>query len=128
MSTKQQIIRRMYIVGFVSSILLTIAAFMVVNLHISTDHQTLSDQMVIGILMILAVIQLFVQLFFFLHLGKESKPRLNLMAFLFMTLVVGIIVLGSLWIMKNLDYNMSHNPTIEKSIIQDEGIHHEHQD
>ncbi len=126
MSTKQQKIRRMYIIGFVSSIVLTIIAFMIVNLHLSTNPQTPSSQVVVGILMFLAVAQLFVQLFFFLHLGKESKPRLNLMAFLFMTLVVGIIVLGSLWIMKNLDYHMSHNPNIEKMIIQDEGIRHEH--
>lgn len=126
MSNIQRKILRMYIIGFVSSIVLTILAFSLVNLHLATLHHTPTDQILLPALIVLAIVQLLVQLFFFLHLGKEPKPRLNLMAFLFMVLVVGIIVIGSLWIMKNLDYNMSHGPMIEKSIIKDEGIHHEH--
>jgi cytochrome o ubiquinol oxidase operon protein cyoD len=66
----------------------------------------LAGQTLVLVIVGLAVVQLLVQLIFFLHLGKESKPRLNLTIFAFMLLVVGIVAIGSLWIMHNLDYNM----------------------
>ena len=90
-----------YITGFVFSLLLTVLAYLVVVNDIVAAH------FIIPAIVVLAVAQLVVQLVFFLHLGRETKPRWNLMAFLFMLLVVFIVVVGSLWIMKNLDYNMS---------------------
>ncbi|MDO8335971.1 MAG: cytochrome o ubiquinol oxidase subunit IV [Candidatus Saccharibacteria bacterium] len=122
MSTYKQT-RRSYIIGYILSIVFTIAAFTVVGLHLSTHHQMPSDQMVMASLMVFAVCQLIVQVIFFLHLGKEPKPRLNLLAFLFMIMVIVIIVFGSLWIMKNLNYHMLHGTDVDKYIIQDEGIH-----
>jgi cytochrome o ubiquinol oxidase operon protein cyoD len=89
-----------YLVGFVASIVLTLVAYFAV-----TDH-LLADEMLVGTIASLGIIQAFIQLFCFLHLGEESKPRWNLLTFLFMTLVVLIIVFGSLWIMKNLAYNV----------------------
>jgi cytochrome o ubiquinol oxidase operon protein cyoD len=77
---------------------------------------------VLAIINGLAVVQLFVQLYFFLHMGDESKPRWNLMAFLFMLLVLVIVVFGSLWIMKNLDYHMSPSDT-SNYMMHEEGIH-----
>lgn len=116
--------RNMYIIGFASSIVLTVIAFGATALHSETHHAIPHHDVIVPILLGLAVIQLFVQIIFFLHLGKESKPRLNLMAFLFMILVVVIVVFGSLWIMQNLDYNMQHDPNIDEKIIKDEGMHH----
>ncbi len=116
-------IRRSYIIGYAVSIVLTIAAFAVVAIHLSTHHQMPTDQQVIACLVSLAIAQLVAQVLFFLHLGKEPKPRLNLMAFLFMILVVVIIVFGSLWIMSNLNYHMLHDPNVDKYIIHNEGIH-----
>ena len=46
-----------------------------------------------------------IQLVFFLHLGMESKPHWNTIAFLFMALVMLVVIGGSLWIMYNLNYN-----------------------
>jgi cytochrome o ubiquinol oxidase operon protein cyoD len=69
-------------------------------------HHLLPLNLTIIAVVILAVMQLLVQLVFFLHLGGESKPRWNLMAFMFTLLVVAILVAGTLWIMYNLDYNM----------------------
>lgn len=89
-----------YRVGFILSLVLTFVAFWLVM------GTNLSGHTLIGTLMILAVAQLYVQLHFFIHLGQETKPRWNLLAFLFMLLVVLIIVVGSLWIMDNLNYNM----------------------
>jgi heme/copper-type cytochrome/quinol oxidase subunit 4 len=67
-----------------------------------------------------------VQLFFFLHIGRESKPRLNAAAFLFATLVVTILVAGSLWIMDNLNYHHGAHEhktpaEVDEHIIHDEG-------
>ncbi len=90
-----------YTVGYVLSLALTFAAFATVTAFRMTD-----DVVVIAIIVGLAVLQLFVQLVYFLHLGDESKPRWNLISLLFALLVVGIVVIGSLWIMNNLNYNM----------------------
>lgn len=68
-----------------------------------------------------AISQLLVQLIFFLHLGRGSNVRWNILVFLFATLVILIVVIGSLWIMNNLDYNMGGHD-MENEIIKDEGI------
>ena len=91
----------MYIVGFVLSLALTTAAYIVVT------QKLLNDSELITALITLAIAQVLVQLFFFLHLGRETKPRWRLVVFLFMLLVLGIVVIGSLWIMQNLDYHMT---------------------
>lgn len=88
-----------YIIGFVLSIALTLAAYFTVT------ENLVSGWTLMFILIELAVVQLMVQLFLFLHLGRENRPWWNLQMFLFAVLVVGIVVIGSIWIMKNLDYN-----------------------
>jgi len=89
-----------YIVGFVLSLITTlISYYLVVN-------QLWPKEMLIYIVMGIAVLQLVIQLVFFLHLGRGS--RWKLVTFAFAVLVVLIVVVGSLWIMHNLDYNMMH--------------------
>ncbi|WP_116964595.1 cytochrome o ubiquinol oxidase subunit IV [Fastidiosibacter lacustris] len=88
-----------YITGFLLSVIITIIAFCIVGfktfppigLYISVS--------------ILAFIQLYVQLVFFLHLSTDSKARWNLISFVFAVIVVLILVIGTLWIMFNL-YSM----------------------
>lgn len=87
-----------YVLGFIMSILLTLAAYYLVVGHFLTDW--VLDYAIVS----LSVVQILVQLLFFLHLGNEPKPYWNLLVFLFMVLVVAIIVIGSLWIMYELDY------------------------
>lgn len=89
-----------YITGFALSLCLTTAAYLLVVNHMLSGRQLALS------LAGLAVAQLLVQLLFFLHLGRESKPRWKLLVFWFMLLVLGILVVGSLWIMRNLDYHM----------------------
>lgn len=104
-----------YTVGFVLSLILTLAAyFTVVN-------DILSGRTVVIVIAGLAVAQLLVQLVFFLHLHRESKPRLNLLVFSFMLMVVGIVVIGSLWIMENLNYNMLPHEA-DEYLLEEEGI------
>lgn len=105
-----------YVIGFVSSLVLTLAAYTLVS------HRSLMGNGLIAAILVLATVQLVIQLIFFLHLGRESKPQWNLVFFSFMFLVVGILVIGSVWIMDHLNYNtMSPNAT-DTYIIHDEGI------
>jgi len=105
-----------YISGFILSVGLTLVAYFAVA------DQWLSGTGLITFIVSLAVVQLIVQLFFFLHLGSESKPRWNLTIFLFMLLVVVIIVFGSIWVMNHLNYNMATPSDTDAHIIQDEGF------
>jgi cytochrome o ubiquinol oxidase operon protein cyoD len=90
-----------YVTGFGCSIVLTLAAYLLVI------HQLFSRQILIALVIGLALVQFIVQLLFFLHLGTETKPRWKLFVFLFMVMVVAILVFGSLWIMSNLNYRMT---------------------
>jgi cytochrome o ubiquinol oxidase operon protein cyoD len=91
---------RNYVIGFILSIALTLAAYLPVHYH------TLSKGVLVALITTLAIIQFVVQMLFFLHLNQETRPRWRLLAMLFMLIVVGILVFGSLWIMNNLNYNM----------------------
>ncbi len=86
-----------YIIGFLLSLVLTFSAYFLVTQQILTGWNLILTIAFLGIL------QMIVQLLFFLHMGVEKKPRWNLQSFLFMALVVVILVSGSLWIMYNLD-------------------------
>jgi cytochrome o ubiquinol oxidase subunit IV len=105
-----------YTIGFVLSVALTLAAYF------TFVNRSLPEPLLVTVIVGLAIAQLLVQLIFFLHLGKESRPRWNLIVFMFMVLVLVIIVFGSLWIMNNLDYNMMSPRETDAHIMQDEGI------
>lgn len=105
-----------YIVGFVLSVVATIIAYLFVVNHVWPM------QVLVYVIMGLAVVQLTVQVVFFLHIGRGS--RLKLVTFGFALLVILIVVVGSIWIMNNLDYNMMHmtHDEIEIYLKQHEGI------
>jgi cytochrome o ubiquinol oxidase operon protein cyoD len=90
-----------YIAGFVGSITLTLAAYLLVT------HSSYSKGFIMIVLTVLAIVQFVVQMVLFLHVGAERKPRWKLAVMLMMLSVVLILVFGSLWIMNNLDYRMS---------------------
>lgn len=114
-----------YIIGFVLSLILTLSAYLLILNHVNSGHLSYSHDSLILMVMGLAVAQFIVQAMFFLHVGKEPKPRWNLMVFLFTVMVVLIIVLGSLWIMANLNrYHIHRLPPeeIKNYLIEDEGF------
>jgi len=86
--------------GFIVSLVLTTAAYFIVVEHL------LARWVLLAALVGLSAIQALFQLVLFLHLGIESKPRWNLMIFLFMVLIIVILLGGSMWIMYSLNYNM----------------------
>ena len=93
-----------YVVGFILAVALTLIAYLAVTNHWATGGT------LFALIMGLAAVQLGVQLVFFLHLGREKQSHWNVVAFLFMLMVLVIIVGGSLWIMDNLSYNMQMTP------------------
>jgi cytochrome o ubiquinol oxidase operon protein cyoD len=104
-----------YISGFVLSILFTLAAYLLVV------HHYLSGWYLIAAILGLAIVQLFVQLVFFLHFGRGSKPRWNIPVFCLMLLFLFIVVIGSLWIMHNLNYRMMSSPEEVNQYIESQG-------
>lgn len=89
-----------YVIGFLLSLLITLGAYFMVTGHV---FMGVGLGTVLGIL---AISQAVVQLYLFLHLDNESRPRLKFLSLIFMLLVLVIVVAGSLWIMYHLNYNM----------------------
>lgn len=90
-----------YVSGYILCLALTVSAYLLVTRHVA--HGTA----IIAAVIALALLQFMVQLLFFLHLGRETRPRWRLVVFLLMLTVICILVFGSLWIMSNLNYRMT---------------------
>jgi cytochrome o ubiquinol oxidase subunit IV len=89
-----------YAFGFFVCIVLTLASYFVKQEHL------FSGPSLFIALVLLGLVQAVIQLFLFLHIADEPKPRYNLVVFLFMLLVLTIIFFGTLWIMYNLNYRI----------------------
>lgn len=87
-----------YVIGFGLSVITTVVAYLLVV------HAVWPKEALVYCVLGLAVVQLIVQVVFFLHIGRGSHWKL--ITFLFTILVVGVVVVGSVWIMNNLNYNM----------------------
>jgi cytochrome o ubiquinol oxidase operon protein cyoD len=98
-----------YVTGFIISILLTLAPYFAYQEHVWSGHKVFSHEFLYIAIVVFAILQLFVQLFFFLHVGREQKPRWNLAALCFAGIVVFILVGGTLWIMNNLQHGSMDN-------------------
>lgn len=90
-------------IAFVISLMLVVAVYRIVV------HYELTQGLLVATICILAFLQVVAQLFFFFHLGLESKPRWGMITFLFTLLIAIIVIGGSLWIMSNLNYNLMPN-------------------
>lgn len=90
-----------YVLGFTLAIILTVIAFALVNFRLLSNSYTYTS------LGVLAFLQLFVQSVCFLRLNNQGEGKWNLLPFLFTLMIIAIFVGGSLWIMYNLNYNMT---------------------
>lgn len=104
-----------YVVGFVLSLVTTLTAYGIV-----VKHWLTGNGLVLALLS-LALAQFVVQLLFFLHVGRETKPRWRFIMLLLALLVVLIVVLGSIWIMYNLNYRMMPGE-MEEYLRQQDGL------
>jgi len=90
-----------YVIGFLLSLVFTVIPYYLVV------YKSFSAHILLGWIIAFAFLQMAIQLIFFLHLGREKKPRFNLF---FLTSTGGIILLvvvGSIWIMAHLSHHMS---------------------
>ena len=90
-----------YLIGLIICSILTIIAFWTV---MSGAFSKLS---MFVIIYLAACIQFVVQLICFLRLNTQTEQsRNNVMSLIFTIVILTSIIVGSLWIMWNLDYNM----------------------
>ena len=89
-----------YVTGFILAVILTVIPFALVMTH------AMSPGGILGVVAVLAFIQVIVHLVYFLHMNGSSAQRWNVMAFVFAVLVVGILIVGTVWIMENVSFNM----------------------
>lgn len=90
-----------YIYGFTGALILSVLGYiMVVGNWFNSASSTMAA------LLLLAAVQLFVQLVCFLHLGIHKRSLLRTVSIEFTIVMMLVIVIGSIWVMRNLDYRM----------------------
>lgn len=104
-----------YVVGFLLSLICTfIPYYMVV-------HQTVTGTVLLGTILGFAVVQMLIQVIFFLHIGRGKKPNWNVYFLISTVGIIVAVVFGSIFIMHNLHYNMSPDAEVKK-LVAGEGI------
>lgn len=89
-----------YLIGLALAVLLTAIPFALVATG------ALPRQTTLILIALLAIMQIFVHLTFFLHIDFKTTPRENLVALAFALVLIFIMVGGSLWIMFDLYHRM----------------------
>lgn len=105
-----------YITGFILSLLVTCISFGLVWAHLGKDHALISHSLLAIFVLTLAIVQLAVQLVYFLHVGRESKVR-DILSLILAGFLIAFIVIGSLWIMANLTFNhdLPHEDSVKRN-------------
>ena len=91
---------RGYCIGFGLAVLLTVAAFVLPSLGL------VYGPAIPVALVALAIGQMGVHLVFFLHITTGPDNVNNVLALAFGLLIVGLVLVGSIWIMAHLDHTM----------------------
>lgn len=103
-----------YTAGFFLSLVLTGLSFGAVM------SGAVPHQMILPAIVVLAVVQLLVQLILFLHLGSAPDQRSNTVIFVLTGMLIAIVVAGSLWVMHNANVNMMPmQMTMERALAKD---------
>lgn len=90
-----------YVTGLIVCVLLTLLSFWVVMAENLTKWQ------IFAVIYTSATIQFIVQLVCFIRLNTQTEQsRNNVMALVFTAVILTSIIVGSLWIMSNLNYRM----------------------
>lgn len=92
--------RRIYLIGFLLSVVLTAIPFWMVM------SGTFGPQVTIVAIVAAAVVQILVHTVCFLHVNTSSEGGWTLLAYIFTAVIVLIVISGSLWIMYHLNVNM----------------------
>ncbi|EIT86980.1 cytochrome o quinol oxidase subunit IV [Fictibacillus macauensis ZFHKF-1] len=84
---------KLYVMGFVLSLILTVIPLWLVVQHV------FAKGMLTIVITAIAVGQLLIQLFCFMHIKDGEKPRYHAIALVLGAVIVFTIVAGSIWIM-----------------------------
>ena len=101
-----------YVVGLGLAILLTGVSFWVASTG------TLWGPGVAAGLVVLAIAQMGIHLVFFLHITSGPDNTNNVLALAFGVLIVFLVMIGTIWIMANMNMNMSPGPEITNLQMQ----------
>ncbi len=94
--------------GSVGSYLVELALATLLTVVVRVARTTLVWEPSIPVaLVVLAVAQMEVHLVFFIHITSSSDNVNNAMAVAFGVLIVLLVIVGSLWIMANMNHNMA---------------------
>ena len=93
-----------YTAGLGLAVLLTIVSFVVAQTNLLWP-----PGIPVG-LIVLAIAQIGVHLVFFLHIGTGPDHTNNVVALAFGVLIVFLVIVGSVWIIANLNWNMMDMP------------------
>ena len=91
---------KQYTIGFILSVILTVIPFGMVMAG------GFGRGIVMAVIAITAGAQVLVQLVYFLHMNSSSEQRWNVIAFIYTVLCIAVLLVGSVWIMNYLHYNM----------------------
>jgi cytochrome o ubiquinol oxidase operon protein cyoD len=89
------------VAGSVLSVLLTVIPFWLVMTGALHSAQA-TALTIFG----LAIVQIIVHVACFLHVDRRAEGGWTLLAFLFTAIIVGITIIGSIWVMYHLNVNM----------------------
>jgi cytochrome o ubiquinol oxidase operon protein cyoD len=101
-----------YTTGLVLAVILTATSFWVANTSLLW-----APGISLG-LAVLAIAQMGIHLVFFLHITTGPDNTNNVLALAFGVLIVFLVVVGSLWIMGNLNDNMMLSPDLMNMHMQ----------
>lgn len=116
MSSSEHGSMKSYVIGFILSLVFTfIPYYLVVS-------QKLTGSILLATILGFGVLQMLVQIFFFLHLGRGPKPLYNVVFFVSTVGIILVVVGGSIMIINNLRYNMAPAEQTKK-LTNGEGIY-----
>lgn len=105
-----------YLLGFELSIVCTVIPYILVVKHSLTGSTLLAT--IVGF----AMVQMIIQIFFFLHLGRGPKPLYNVAFFVSTVGIIVLVVGGSLFIMSHLHHYINPDDT-SKQLAESEAIY-----
>lgn len=91
---------RVYLTGFVLAVALTVVPFLIAMFNLLPAFPALA------LIAVLALIQMGVHLYFFLHLDFSESKRANMLSLAFAVVVIVLMAGGTIWILYNLHYRM----------------------
>ena len=98
-----------YMTGFVLSVILTAIPFWLIMGDVIAD-QTVATLIIVAF----AVVQVVVHMVYFLHMNTKSEGGWTFMSMIFTLIIVMIALIGSLWVMYNMNVNMMPTMTMDQ--------------